>query len=322
MKERKIGIIVLLIIIITCFIIFFILIGVLFIDGTDSIIIELEFANRINDTWAFIKESNSGWATEHHITNFIFGLLFSSVIFYLLRFFNEIYRLNERYKLNERYRNYMIGFTIIIYLSYIGLTLFYATCGEIIEQTFRIIFGEIFKNNEEAQENFNGYSSETVSDVILSDLVQSILANLESLLFLIFIFHEVGSLLFTKIWYIIIFRIVIILIFTPTGFITTLKKDFSGTTYNIGFYAQMFLKIALIYILFLEDFIHTTSIKNLYINLKDVFYMYIFITIYLILQWIATWNLTLWGLISSNVVTIILFFILLTLKHLIYFIYV
>lgn len=305
--KRKYGIIIFLTIIIACFIIFFILIGVLFINGTDSIIIELEFASRINDTWAFLKESNSGWATEHHITNFIFGLLFSSVIFYLLRFLNE-----------TNNRKNKIGFTIIIYLGYIGLTLFYATCGEIIEQTLRLIFGEIFKNNEEAQESFNGYSSETVSDVILSDLVQSILANTESLLFLIFIFHEVGSLLFTKIWYLIIFRIVIILIFAPTGFITTLKKDFGGTTYNIGFYAQMFLKIALIYILFLEDYIHITLTKS-YIKLKDVFYMYIFITIYLILQWIATWNLTLWGLISSNVATIILFFVLLGLKQLIYF---
>jgi len=294
------GVTILLALIFTFFAGFLITSGLLFVNGPSTIFVDLEFANRINDTWAFVFE-NSGWATEHHMTNFIFTVLFSSFFLSLI----------------PKKGPFKVFLSIVFYTAAVASTMLYAACGEMGEAFFRKLIGVILRNLPGAIANFYGYTSETVDDVALSDLPQSLLASNGALLILIAIFSfKVSGLSKYKKGVTLIFRFLVILVFTPTGFISTIKKEFHGHPYNIGFYAQMFLKLGLICVLFLEDYLHVTSRKGKATNVsvRRVIDIYVFLMIYMVIQWAATWNLTAWGLITSNVITVVLFFVFLVLK--------
>jgi len=314
--ERNITLALIVIGILISFLLFFVLIATLFINGIFTIQIDLIFARNQTGFWDFFTET-AGWSTEHHITNFVFMVFWASSVLYLIPYLKPPTHL-------------VTYFITIVYISAIGLSLIYAMCGELLEQSGRKIMRRIL--NDANFETFTGYSSETVDDVILSDVVQGFLAPLGALLFLIFILKPTSVLLFHKAWYITAFRVVIFIIFSPSGFITTLNKEFGGKIYHIGFYAQCFLKIGLVLILFLEDYLHIINLIKKYKKIKstplgikskippidyvrlkvsNVIHIYIFVLIYLIIQWVSTLDLRTWGLPVSNFVTIVYFFILL-----------
>ena len=76
----------------------------------------------------------------------------------------------------------------------------------------------------------------------------------------------------------------------------------------------MFWKISILYTYFLEDVCHVTKNPSSHVNLTDVILNYIFLTVYLILQWAGTLDLRTWGLPVSNIITIVYFFVLFVMK--------
>lgn len=282
----------------------------LFVGGTSSIVTILSFADKVNSEIAFLIEVGL-WAVEHHINNFLGTMLTGNTPLFYLQYFKSFC------KDIFGFRKFKIRYTYLAYISVVGIVGIYAIFGEIIEQCGRKIIRACIGNNTVAQEQFEGYSSETLDDVILSDLAfQYLLTSVEALILLIFIFESRGTLFFFKKWYVLLFRFVLKILLPVIGFLGTLRKDFgSGYAWPIGFYAVICLKLLIICILFLEDYIHITKSKKVqqFLKVHDVTDLYIFLLLYTTTQYIVTFNLTTWGLIISHIVAIsyiiILFFI-------------
>jgi hypothetical protein len=284
----------------------------LFVGGTSTIVTDQVFADRIDSDIAFLTEVGL-WGIEHLINNFTATILKASPYLFLL-----VYGTHEA-KEHFPFRKFLVRFTYGMYAAVVGIVGVYAIFGEVIEQVGRKIIRASIGNNTAAQESFEGYSSETLDDVILSDLLcQYLFASIEALILLIFVFRGRGPLFFFKRWWIIFLRWLLYLLLPVIGFIGTLRKIFDppdGYPWPIGFYILACLKICILCILFLEDYIHVTRSRKVreYVRVEDVTEIYVFIIIFVIVQYIASFNLTSWGVVTSHVVTIsfilILFFI-------------
>ena len=115
--------------------------------------------------------------------------------------------------------------------------------------------------------------------------------------------------------------------FKPSDDIGTIKKQFqppNSYEWPLGFYINICLKFIILHILFLDDYIHSRSIKyikqleymkNVKIEPSLVVKTYMFLIIFLLMQWISTLNLNTWGFLFSNIVSILYFLALFINKH-------
>jgi len=227
-----------------------------------------EFANSVNgiSDWFF---ETSGWGTEHHITNWLTVWNFTRIGFNLVKK------------------------PIAKFLIVCGFTLLYAVTGEILEQLGRN-YSRLIPGID--RKKFDGYTSETNNDVVLSDLFfQSILGGIEAsiLIYLLSKKLKFKNLFFPKVsfhW----LKIFIWLIFSSSGFLSTLYSEINNREYLFGFYAQIFLKLG---ILFTFEYFEKYSKEGTLI-------FYSIQIFYLLLQYIGTFHLKAPGVIISHIIGI------------------
>jgi len=257
----------------------------LFSGGFKNISTELIFDHNV-----FYKENN-GWGIKHHISKFTFMFEFGAIPYFYVKTFQP----------KHIYTKLMIICSIIVSISLCTLLFL---IGEIIEESIRLIINSLFNSKW-----FNGYSSETVSDVILSDGVQSILTGIESLGFIILLGLTPPSFLLVKAmkgykgYKIIIFRLLLLLIFIISGFLGTFDRNYKDKVIKVGYYAEFFLRLGILGIL-------QKTIKSIDYNVSYyiIYNYYFLISIPLIL------NVRYWDLFVSNITTILLLLLLFLLK--------
>jgi len=262
---------------------FVVTIGTLFIGGVSTITTELIFDHDV-----FYKENN-GWGVQHHLTKFIFMFHFGLAPMYAIK--------GSRLK------------KLIASAASMGLVISYFLVGEIGEQVIRIIVNLCNSNTEW----FNGYSSETVNDILLSDGVQAIMSGWQALAFFFLIISETPAMLLfdkSKKWSYFVLKFGLYILFTGSGFIATIDKNFGGETFKVGFYAQYCLKLSILFLFMYVDL--KRSRKSSVGGIKASYFI---IFCYVILQYIPlVLQMRLWDLVVSNVNTLYLFVGLLLIK--------
>lgn len=278
----------------------------------------------------------SGWATQHHTINVILISFFTSLPLLFIPFLKLLVSKN-------RYYNRII---FISYTSAILATIALAALWEYLEKLIIWIAHVLFLRFSDSVllEFFTGFIGlgEPILNTILSDLSQSIFASV-GILFLISqdIIKPISFLLWEKHIIIIILRLIWAGIGGLLSILQIYRKIFiiKGKKYHfpLGFYMYCFVELGFIGVLYLEDVYHlmTRRTKNsitrkVYIQkegktiikemkqtpvdtftLKDLNYFYLIIVIYLIIQWIGTFNLHAWGFLVSNALFLIYILVLL-----------
>jgi len=275
---------------IDCFIILFVILSILFTTllfygGVKDITTELIFSHSV-----FYKESN-GWGIKHLLTNFVFMFEFGSFPYY--------YYQNSKRKESKR-TLYMYIYIFIMCISLvIGLYLF----GEICEQLIRIIVNTITTSDW-----FHGYSSETPSDILLSDGTQAISPGIGAMLYIICLgIKAPSSSIISKKggWWYVLIRISLFVIFSVLGFVGTIDKTFgTDTHYKIGYYLELCLRMTTLLILHRQCKLRDEVTVSYYV-------IYIF---FWLVNMPLIMGLKFWDLITSNVAMITLFLVLLFLK--------
>ena len=257
---------------------FFIFLGFLVLSLTLPKHIELIFADEQIGFFDFLLEA-TGWATEHHITNYLTTYYYSSFLYFSFRPQNTLECL------------YLFSGTM-------GVTALYGSSGEVLEQGGRKIMNIMLDGGDKTW--FNGYSSESMDDVILSDVIQFLWAPFQSLLFLVIFskMHEPSSKkLSSKPWYNLLIRWVLwIVLYTPSGFLATIRNSVDGYMIPFGLFANIFLKLTIQLFMFLDD----------YETIDDVWF-HLFPFIYLVVQYCLFYT---FGLITSNTVGFLFVFLI------------
>lgn len=277
----------------------------LFVPGYNDSCIIIKSVYLINKTyeypWNFLIQVN-GWNVIHYITNFYIAIFSASLILY-----------SKKLKVKKGYR---------YYISCIANTTFKGVLGEIMEATIVVVSLSVLVYVREPSNWYyffqwiNSYWTETVGDIVLSDLIQCILA---SALVCAYVFTEVlkptSILILNRSFKMIVFRSIVFFLLCLSGFLIVVKKNYGGS-YDIplGFYYLPFLMYSFLSILWIEDRI--CSRKNDKFSEKEVDKLYIFLIVFLIVQWIAAFNLMVPGLFTSNLASVILFLVMLFRKWL------
>lgn len=299
-----------------CFVLFFITVGLFFVEGVKGIYyhelpdipqnVTVSNTTVTNTTsfWEinkFIFESG-GFAMHHLTENFFFCAIFSSSILFLPSYFD----------INPEF---IITIWLFIYFSLVEKQAGIAMVWEWWEILIVWIFENIFffiPSLEFLRPYVRG--PEDCQNGMLSDYPQAKFAAI----YIIILFHHkiikpVSYLLYYRSLKSIIFRFSIGLF---TGFLTLLthvKKKYTFLSFgvNLGFYGYCFLKIAFLLILYIDDmnFISKKYPENKKRE-KEVKKFWIIMIIFYILQWLATGDLRTWGFISSNA-TVILYIVIL-----------
>jgi hypothetical protein len=250
---------------------------------------------------SFYKENN-GWAVHHHSNKFLFADLYGTSLMYYYPGDDELW---GGYK-----RTYCIGLNALYFLT-----------GEILEKKTRNIVNAIWSNSTW----FEGYSSETLDDVILSDGTQGLAPVVLKIFFFIrFITPFVpSSLIFWnkttrgKVFFFIMFSVVHT-IFTSSTFLGTIDVRLWGDVYRIGFFAQFFLRLGILFTYCYLDFQTLSEIKeeeDIEIKKSSIRWSWAINFTYFVGVYVPTMaNMKLWGLVYSNAYTLVLFFVFWGLK--------
>jgi hypothetical protein len=291
---------------ITSITIFSLLIGSLFIEGTNGIVYGSIKRNgeparneteRIDELIGFITEIG-GFATHHHIENFLFASFFSSSIVYF-----PVYLGRAAVKL-----------TVMIYLYFIIILkqLSFAAMYEFIEK-FIIFFFDVILIYVPSIEPIRPYvtGGENIVNTMLSDLPQAVFASIVFILFIHFkLVVPISYRLYKKKFWVFILRFIIYAISGISTLLTFVKKKYSFLPHymNNGFYAHCAIRIFMLNFLYLEDLIECKkNSKNFKLEKREINIFYIMIFGYLILQWISTLDLNTWGYIMSNIMAFLYF---------------
>lgn len=240
-------------------------------------------------------EEDSTWPEHHHTNKFIISYIYGTSIIYYVP--GDIYW--EAWK-----RIYAISFNTLYFLT-----------GELFEKTFRDVVNLIWDSDW-----FNGYSSETLGDVIQNDGVQAVATTLCIIFFIIpfitpyapscLLFENKGSigkfLIFIKFT-------VIYFVFTSSTFIGTIEVIMWGDIYRIGFWAQFWLRLSILCIYCFFDLREVAYIVEKAIpkekreiekakeKEESVRWSWYIIFVYYIGMYIPTMaGIRLWGLVWSN----------------------
>ena len=246
--------------------------------------------------WHFLT-NNNGWDTNHYINNFMITLFISS---WILVSKKHVRKMGLKY-----------------YFCVVAITVMKGALGEIIEAIINVT-ASTFKYVKISEtpilwwENtidwLSAYWSETVGDIILSDVLQCFLAALLAVLYMyVGILKPMGILLRFKKWYIITIRSIIYSLFLLSSFLIVAKKRYIGWNYDIpvGYFGYMFLQWFFLTLLWVEDRISSNKTKK--ISEKEVDWFYTFLAIFMFTMWGSMAGLLSPGLITSNIASVGLF---------------
>lgn len=231
----------------------------------------------------FYKE-DTDWGEAHHSNKYIFCALFGSVVCYI-PWVRKQHPIIRYFFTNAP--------TVVLFLF-----------GEVIEQSIRLIVNSIFPHSDW----FQGYSSETVSDIVLSDGIQAVASS--TIIFLYVVCNVLPDMP-SKLWVEdsmsgLTFRSILYSIFAVSTFIGTLNCY----SMRVGFYAQFFLRFGILNLMCLLDIRKAKGAKLEFIGSWIMLHVY-FIFIYCP----SLVGLKTWDLISSNGIAMTLFVLLGLLKN-------
>lgn len=284
---------------ITSITIFSLLIGSIFIEGTNGIFYGTRIrkngknlTENIDLLTGFITE-DGGFATHHHIDNFLFVSFFTSSIVYFPVYLGIM----------------SVKITVMIYLYFIVILkqLSIAAIFEFCERLFIYIY-EVCLVFDPSIEYMRKYvtGGENFVNTMLSDLPQAIFA---SVLFVLFIHFKlvipISYRLYRKKFWVFILRFAIYALSGISALLTFIKKKYSFLSMyqNNGFYAHCAARIFMLNFLYLEDLIECKkTAKNYKLEKREINIFYLMILGYLLVEWTSTLDLITWGYITSNVV--------------------
>lgn len=263
------------------------------------------------------------WPTIHFLENFYLTLLMSTILIY--------YVIDQSHKWVTKKK-------ALMYFGGFMITVAFAVLWEVVEALIFTISNLMQYWGVPEDYIFYKFGSESIGDIILNDMIQACTAGAIAHCFVYFnVIKPVSWLLFNKRWYQVVGRALVWIIFGLSSFLGIFRKKMvDGVYFNFGFYVVLCLKIIGITILFIEDkwsFFLNEKIrrKNKQIqfdenyqirkkdplNQMDINKFYVLIYIMHIVLWICTGDLRAWGIFSSNVGALIVFFVFLIISYII-----
>lgn len=207
-----------------------------FVGGLDGLYLQREPAVNANTTklWSFIFET-SGWPIVHHINNMLAAALAASNILSYM----------------SKGGGKLKGFTF--YVSYYGIVVLYAVLAEMFEGVVVVVVEFLVTYTSLEINIFKDITLGTVTNVLLSDLFQTLSATT-----IILVVHKCGLylpsvLLRSRSICHILTRTCVVFCWSALDFLVILRKKIDGYDLPLGYGAYIFSKLAQMTILYIDD---------------------------------------------------------------------
>jgi hypothetical protein len=285
-------------------------------EGSNTTNNEETMLNKFLDVINFIIEL-SGFSVVHHVDNFIFCLLFTSSLIFLPIYLCDYWNLKEQ----TVKRTVLIMLYFLVILNQIAFATLWELYEKFIIKFFKILL--IFFPQIKPIE-YLASGGETLENSMLNDIPQSILASILVILFIHYdIIRPVSYNLYDRSFIAIFLRFICYGLGGLSAIMSHLKKRyrFSPYIFHNGFYAHFFARIFTLTILYIDD-IHSIEKKQnkgcssckLKSEKRNIHKFWIILYIYIIIMWISSLDLHIWGFVSSNFFGFVYFIILLSFK--------